>query len=266
MEHPHLHHAALPGGAALLTIVFLLLPRSAESQVSLDVEGGLAFSGYNEVQVPRDTGTRFSLSEDLEVDRTGFFRIRVEWDLNERHTLGVLYAPLTLDASGSVGTPLTFEGVTFPADTPLRGEYTFNSYRLSWRYNLRTSEGFRAGLGFTAKIRDAGIRLEGGGMVSEKTNVGFVPLLHFLAAWELADTLELLVTGDALAAPQGRAEDVFGGIKIRSAGRPLAGLLPPASTVDYRLGYRIVEGGADVEEVYNFALIHYASFAIHIAF
>ncbi len=249
-----------------LTTLILLLPASVRGQVVLDLEGGLAFSGYNEVQVPRETGTRFSLSEDLEVDRTGFFRARLEWDLNERHTLGVLYAPLTLEASGSVGTPLTFEGVTFPADTPLNASYTFNSYRLTWRYNLRTGKGFRAGLGLTAKIRDAAIRVEGGGLDSEKNNVGFVPLVHFLAAWELADTLEFFVTGDALAAPQGRAEDVFAGIKIRAGGRPLAGLLPSTSTVDYRLGYRVVEGGADVAEVYNFALIHYASFGVRVSF
>lgn len=249
---------------ALATAVFL--PLQARAQVSVDIESGLAFSGYNDVQVPQETGTRFSLSEDLEVDRTAFLRLRLEWDLNERHTLGLLYAPLTLGASGSVPSPLVFEGVTFPGDTPLDASYTFNSYRLTWRYNLKTREGFHAGLGFSAKIRDAAIRLEGGGLESEKTNVGFVPLLHFLAAWELADTLDLLLTGDALAAPQGRAEDVFAGIKIRSGGGPFKALLSDSGRVEYRLGYRIVEGGADVEEVYNFALIHYASLGLRVRF
>ncbi|MFO7768946.1 MAG: hypothetical protein R6W82_08355 [bacterium] len=251
--------------ACVLTAA-VLLPQQARAQVSVDIESGLAFSGYNDVQVPRETGTRFSLSEDLEVDRSPFLRLRMEWDLNERHTLGLLYAPLTLDASGSVPSPLVFEGVTFPASSPLDAFYTFNSYRLTWRYNLRTHEGFRAGMGLTAKIRDAAIRIEGGGLESEKTNVGFVPLLHFLAAWELADTLDLLLTGDALAAPQGRAEDVFAGIKIRSGGGPFKTLLADSGTVEYRLGYRIVEGGANVAEVYNFALIHYVSLGVRVSF
>jgi hypothetical protein len=61
--------------------------------------------------------------------------------------------------------------------------------------------------------------------------------------------------GDALAAKQGRAEDVLLALLYR---------LSPKVTV--KAGYRIVEGGANVEEVYNFALIHYASLGILIDF
>jgi len=52
--------------------------------------------------------------------------------------------------------------------------------------------------------------------------------------------------GDALAAPQGRAEDVL-----------LALQLHLNEDVTLKAGYRILEGGANVEEVYNFALIHF---------
>ncbi len=52
--------------------------------------------------------------------------------------------------------------------------------------------------------------------------------------------------GDALAAPQGRAEDVLLALQLRLN----EGLMLKA-------GYRILEGGANVEEVYNFALIHF---------
>jgi long-subunit fatty acid transport protein len=33
-----------------------------------------------------------------------------------------------------------------------------------------------------------------------------------------------------------------------------------------RAGYRILEGGADVEEVYNFALVHFLSFGVTYTF
>ena len=55
-----------------------------------------------------------------------------------------------------------------------------------------------------------------------------------------------LIEGDALAAPQGRAEDVFVGARCD---------FDDQSSI--RLGYRILEGGADNDEVYNFALIQY---------
>jgi len=44
-------------------------------------------------------------------------------------------------------------------------------------------------------------RLGGGGRESEKTNVGFVPILNFLLEWRFSPAWRLLVEGDALAAP-----------------------------------------------------------------
>ena len=37
-----------------------------KSQVFLDVESGVVFSGYNDVRIPGDQGTLFSLSEELD--------------------------------------------------------------------------------------------------------------------------------------------------------------------------------------------------------
>ncbi len=56
-----------------------------------------------------------------------------------------------------------------------------------------------------------------------------------------------MLDGDALAAPQGRAEDVTAAPRIGFGDR-----------VDARVGYRVLEGGSDVDEVYGFALFHYA--------
>lgn len=104
------------------------------------------------------------------------------------------------------------------------------------------------GIGFTAKIRDAKIAVKGAGLESEKTNVGFVPIIHFRVLWKFVKGLAFLLDGDALAAPQGRAEDFLAAIQIRVSDR-----------IDLKGGYRILEGGADNDEVYNFTLINYAS-------
>jgi len=68
---------------------------------------------------------------------------------------------------------------------------------------------FEFGLGFTAKIRDAKIALASAGLESEKTNVGFVPIINFRMLWKPDEKFGILLEGDALAAPQGRAEDVL---------------------------------------------------------
>jgi hypothetical protein len=220
---------------------------SAPAQLAVDIESGAVFSGYNDVRIPGDIGTDFSLRDDLDPESGPFFRARLEYTFGERHTLSALYAPLTIEASGTSEEAIVFEDEEFPADTDLEGSYTFNSYRLTYRYEFAPRGALSYGLGFTAKIRDAAIRLEGGDLESEKTNVGFVPLLNFALRYAFNDRFTGVLEGDALAAPQGRAEDVLIGLLYRAT-----------DNVEVKAGYRFVEGGADNDEVYNFALINYA--------
>jgi hypothetical protein len=239
----------------LLAAVLSAVPAVAPAQFAIDVESGLVSSGYNDVRIPGDTGTLFSLSEDLTIDPSAFMRARIEYTFGGRHTISALYAPLTLDAAGVLPGDVSFAGEEFPAGPAVDGTYTFNSYRLTYRYEFEPRGRLQAGLGFTAKIRDAAIRIEGGGLSAEKTNVGFVPLLNFRLRWQVAPRVSLLLDGDALAAPQGRAEDVLPALLYQLNGG-----------VELRAGYRVVEGGADVPEVYNFALLNYASLGLSARF
>lgn len=218
------------------------------AQVDFDVETGAVFSGYNDVRIPGDEGTLFSLSEELESDPGVFYRLRVFYNFNDRHHVGALYAPLSLNSTGQLDRDVVFEGETFPAKTPLEATYQFNSYRVFYRYDFLRNEKIDIGLGFTAKIRDAKIAVKGNGRESEKANVGFVPILHFRLVWKFSKRMAFLLDGDALAAPQGRAEDVLAALQFNAS-----------ENMVLKAGYRIVEGGADNAEVYNFALIHYAS-------
>jgi len=70
----------------LLSVGFLLAP-TVSSQIELDIESGVVFSGYNDVRIPGDGGTLFSLSEELEADPGVFYRIRVFYNFNDRHHL-----------------------------------------------------------------------------------------------------------------------------------------------------------------------------------
>jgi len=194
----------------IVFVFFLLLTFSkAYSQWFVDLETGLAFSGYNDVRIPGDTGTQFSLSKDLTTDSAFFFRLRLGYQIGSKHTLSVLLAPLSLNASGRVNKSIRFFEEDFPADIPLEAVYRFNSYRLTYRYDLIRKENLSLGFGLTAKIRDAVVSVEGDNKKSEKTNVGFVPLLNFRLEWFFAKKLSLLLDADGAAAAQGRAEDVL---------------------------------------------------------
>jgi len=223
---------------------------SAQAQAPLkwfvDFEAGSVFPNYCDVRIPGDTGSLFSLTDDFSMSSSLFIRLRAGFRPHPRHTVMVLLAPLALIGVGSVDTPLDFNGLTFPANTPLDSVYRFNSYRLSWRYGIKEGKRLRIGLGLTAKIRHASIEITADNMSSQYTNVGFVPLLNFLLEWRFSSVLRLLLDGDAAAAPQGRAEDV-----------QLALVYQKSEKWSLRLGYRILEGGADNDKVYNFALFDY---------
>jgi len=241
----------------LISFLFLTFAfsTSTKAQAKIDLETGLVFTGYNDVRIPGDQGTLFSLKDDLVSEATLFTRVRLSYTIKSRHTFSLLYAPLETESEGSVGKDILFEGVEFPANTRIDGIYKFNSYRLTYRYDIVQNPGFEFGLGFTAKIRDARIALSSDELASEKTNVGFVPIVNFRLLWSIDDQFGLLLEGDALAAPQGRAEDVL-----------LAGTFDLSDRIGIRAGYRILEGGADNDEVYNFSLFNYASVGITYTF
>jgi len=223
-----------------------LLPAQSLPRWFLDLETGLVVPGYCDVRIPGDGGTLFSLTDDLSTGSAAFLRLRAGFRPHPRHTIFALFAPLTRAGSGQLDKPIDYNGLTFPADTPLESIYRFNSYRLTWRYGLKEGERWRVGLGLTAKVRDAFIQLSGGGQTTKNANVGFVPLLNFFLEWRLSPGFRLLLEGDAAAAPQGRAEDV-----------QLAIVYQKNEKWEWRVGYRILEGGADNDRVYNFALFHY---------
>lgn len=214
----------------------------------VDAELGLVFTHYNSIRIPGDSGTRFSLASPFEQENAVSPRVRVGYDFLDRHSLSVLAAPLSLRYSGTLEKDTTFAGITFPKDTLVDATYRFNSYRLTYRYALVQEKQGKIALGLTGKIRDAEIRLETGTLKSTKANVGFVPLIHLYALYEPQKSLFLMLEADALAAPQGRAEDVLLSMGYRIT-----------KDLSVRLGYRFLEGGSDSDEVYNFSFFHYTT-------
>ena len=237
-------------------IIFLTLTPVVHAQFVTDLETGLNLSGYNDVRIPGDTGTPFSLA-DIGSNASLFFRVKFNYTIAERHTISILLAPFTKTYQGKLSTNIAdFAGQSYSSIYEVKAKYQFNSWRLSYRWDFIRSKQFQIGIGLTGKIRDAKISMKGkdnmGTIVeSSKKNVGFVPLINFLFAWKITPCMDLRIEGDALAAPQGRAEDVFFG---------WTGCI--SDKVRIKLGYRFLEGGADNNAVYNFALFHYIVFGM----
>jgi hypothetical protein len=232
----------------------VLTPRG-DKKFSAEFEGQTVWQGRNQVAVPGDTGTRFSLREILQSAEIAY-RLELSYALSERSQLRAVYAPLTLDDSGTFSAPLNFQGQTFASGVPTQASYKFNSYRLTYRYRFIENDQWSLQGGLTAKIRDAHIRLRQGALFEEKVNVGFVPLVHGAVAYQIAPQWQAELEFDALAAPQGRAEDVRLGLRhsFFDSGASAAA------------GVRLLEGGADNDTVYTFSFFQYAFLAVGYTF
>jgi hypothetical protein len=232
----------------IIMVMMVCSYNTAYSQIWGDVESGVVNTGYNNVRIPGNSGTRFSLKDDLTPDPEIFVRLRVGYAVHSRHHISLLYAPLRVVSNGNFSEDIRFQDVLFPAGQPVEAVYRFNSYRVTYRYDLVDHPKFRFGLGITAKIRDADISLATDGLFAHKPDLGFVPIINFHLHWQRWERLGILLEGDALAAPQGRAEDVL-----------LAATFALSDNLIFRGGYRILEGGADNRVVYTFSMFHYAS-------
>ena len=242
-------------GLVLSSLIVVGWPTDIFAGVEADIEAGVVLASRNDIRIPGNTGSDLSLVNDLSTSPAPAFRIRLGYRIADRHLVSALYAPLQINARGTVNRDISFAGGTYPSGSPLLAVYRFDSYRLTYRYSMVWADGLDVAAGFTAKIRDAETSLYGV-EARRKTNTGFVPLINVHVAWRPNNgDFGLVFDADALAAPQGRAEDVL----IAATWRVRDG-------VDLRIGYRTVEGGADNDEVYTFAWFHYLTAGLGLAF
>jgi hypothetical protein len=217
----------------------------AQDRFTLELEGGPAWQLRNDFAVPGDGGT---LVRTEDRGPAVAFRATATWRVSERWSVRALAAPLSTSSDVVSQSPIVFEGATFAPGAPVRTEYEFNSWRAGAFYSFapRGKWSFRAG--GTLKVRDARIALSRDGASAEKTNVGVVPLLYAGARFQASPRLAFDVDADGAAASQGRALDVAARVESALTGR-----------VALYGGLRLLEGGADNDEVYSFGTFAYAT-------
>lgn len=214
---------------------------------NIGIETGAVWQNRNDVQIPGDMGTRFSLTELVGEGPFNFFRLEMFYDMKPRHQLRFLIAPFRYTESGVLSNNVFFVDQTFAAGQVTGATYQFNSYRVTYRYLFFENPRWRWWIGATAKIRDAEIGLQQGAISASDSNVGLVPLLNFYGDYQFTDKWRFIVDFDGLIGPQGRALDL--GLKVQYD-----------ITKQWYVGggIRTLEGGADNDEVYNFGWFNYA--------
>jgi hypothetical protein len=217
------------------------------SDFVLELELGPAWQNRNDVQIPNDeNGTRFSLDDVTGGGPWMAGRVNFTWNMTQRSSLHVIAAPFSYTETGRLDEAVDFVDERYTPDTPVTATYKFNSWRLGYRFRFFENDRWTLRGGGTIKVRDAKIELRQGETTSRDTDVGVVPLLSFAADYRPADRWHLIFDFEGLAGGPGRAFDTT--LKV---GYDLNDRWSITG------GYRLLEGGADTDDVYNFAWFNY---------
>jgi hypothetical protein len=186
------------------------------------IEVGALDPLYHRIQFGRD-GTEFDYVRDGGQDVLfPFSRLDMRLDLG-RHRVALLYQPLELTSKVTLSEPVTVDGLTFAAGTPLDLEYGFPFYRASYLYTVVQAPDFELALGAGLQIRDATITFTSGDGAQRRSNrdVGPVPLLQTMLRWAVAEGLVVGADVAGFYAPvkylNGGDSDVVGAIIDASA-------------------------------------------------
>lgn len=234
----------------LLPVTAVAVPSGNEGRFALEVEAGAVGFSRNDVRIPGDTGTEFDMLNLTGDGPEPFVRLSGDWDINSRHGLRLVIAPLEVSGTGELSRTTSFAGEVFaPGST--KGTYKFNVYKLIYRYTFYDQNDWRWRVGFTGLVRDANVELQQGEKKANDDDFGFAPLLHLYGEYRLTPKWRFVLDFDGLAAPQGHAIDLALKFSYELTGNwNLGG------------GYRTLEGGVDNDEVFNSAWLHYGLISV----
>jgi hypothetical protein len=228
-------------------ILFICLNANlaVNAQTFVNLESGAFFTNINDIRYGSN-GTLFSLKNDFQTPVSPFLRLRIGFLTDEKNHFSMLYAPLKIVETGTLANDILFDGNNFKANMPIEAVYMFNSYRFTYNRRIINKDNFNFGLGLSAKIRDAGVSLKNSELFKENFNVGFAPLINLIANWDISQKMGVNFFGEGIAASKGRAIDIS-----------LSGRYTFSESLQGNFGYRLLEGGANGTERYNFIQLHF---------
>jgi len=235
-------------------LIYLNSNLSANAQAFINLESGAFFTNINDIR-NGNNGTLISLKNDFQTPVSPFLRLRAGYLSNGKNHFSLLYAPLKILETGTLEKDILVDGKNFKANIPIEVVYKFNSYRLTYNRRIISNNNFKFGLGFSAKIRDAGTSLKNKELLSENFSIGFVPLINILANWDISQKMSIDFFGEGIIASKGRAIDLS-----------LSGRYSFTKSLQGNIGYRLLEGGADGTNQYNFIQLHFAFASLNFSF
>jgi hypothetical protein len=219
--------------AAILFIPATVL-QSAEPVLTGHLEYGFLSVLSHKVQFGND-GTYFPYHEEGNQNTLfSIARMSLDWRLSDRSSLVFLYQPLALETRAVLRRDIRIDAQDFTNGTPMRFNYEFPFYRVSYLYDLDPHPQQELAIGISFQLRNAVIEFASldGTRLRANRNVGPVPILKFRWRRSLPDGFWFGAEADGFYAPVSY---------INGSDTEVTGAILDASL---RAGYALADGKA----------------------
>lgn len=179
-----------------------LNPEDRPVKVYFEVETGL-FGVNSHTFQSGATGTNFNFVTQGGQDVLyPFERYVAGLLINEKHKLGFLYQPLTVNTDVTFREDVMIDSVTFAAGTPMELKYGFPFYRATYTYMFKNTDHWQLGAGLALQVRNASIVFKevNGSQMTVNQNVGPVPAINLYGRYTHDNGLYLSLDATGLYA------------------------------------------------------------------
>jgi hypothetical protein len=185
---------------------------SDKLNLTLAFEAGFLGALHHTIQFG-DNGTRFNYIEEGSQDIIFLFeRYTADINLFDRHSIVLLYQPLTLKTQAVASRDIQIEDVVFPTGTGLNLTYEFSFWRISYLYHIIENKQWTWSVGASLQIRSASIIFESteGDNTVVNQNIGPVPILKTFLEYRMINRLFFGVEIDGFyaSAPIANGSDI----------------------------------------------------------
>ena len=179
--------------------------------------GFLAVAGHH-IQFS-ESGTYFDYVENGGQDILfAVGRVSADLQIRNRHSIVLLYQPLSLQTGALLDEDLSVDSLVFPAGTPMNFLYEFPFFRVSWMYDVLKNPRHELSLGLSLQIRNATITFSSrdGTLYRDNRDIGPVPILKARGRYTFGNDIWIGAEVDGFYAPvsylNGSDQEVTGAI------------------------------------------------------
>ena len=146
-----------------------------------EMDFGWAFLQKNEITALASTGTTIDLADfNQNDDQLTSAAAYLDWFITDHHTLLFGFWPLESRDTGTFSQPTNFNGVIFPANTPVNSSWRHYYLDVMYYYDFfnKSRWDFRLGIGVTGQWTNFRLATTDGSQFSKVEDSVILPLVH----------------------------------------------------------------------------------------